>query len=66
VRQFARPFADGRSPRAIRGPGLADYLEAADPKSQTVTISTKDRAAIGLGGQHPDLALWWTSRAAAS
>ncbi|MBI5431587.1 MAG: alkaline phosphatase family protein [Planctomycetes bacterium] len=24
-----------------------------------MTISTKDRAAIGLGGQHPDLALWW-------
>ncbi|MBI5431586.1 MAG: alkaline phosphatase family protein [Planctomycetes bacterium] len=32
VRQLARPYADGRSPRAIRGPGLADFLEAADPK----------------------------------
>lgn len=59
VRQTERAFDDGRSPRAIHGDGLSDLLKRADPKSRCVTISTKDRAAIGLGGQHPDLTLWW-------
>ncbi|MCK6448956.1 MAG: alkaline phosphatase family protein [Planctomycetes bacterium] len=59
VRQVARPFSDGRSSKHIRVAGLADVVEAASPRSHTVTISTKDRAAIGLGGKRPDLALWW-------
>ncbi len=51
--------AAGMSPRNIRSPGLIDRLKALDPLSKGVAISSKDRAAIGMSGQHPELALWW-------
>jgi predicted AlkP superfamily pyrophosphatase or phosphodiesterase len=59
VRQSAGSTSGGRSPRSIHGLGLSDFIEAADSLAHTITLSTKDRAAIGLGGQHPDLTLWW-------
>lgn len=48
-----------RSPRNVRVPALGDFLRAADERSQVVSIAGKDRAAVGLGGQHPQHALWW-------
>lgn len=47
------------SPRHVRVPGLSDRLERVDPRSRTIALSTKDRAAIGLGGRKPDLCAWW-------
>lgn len=48
------------SPKNCRAKALADYVEAANPKSITLALSSKDRSAIGMSGQHPDLALWWS------
>ncbi|XOV87820.1 MAG: alkaline phosphatase family protein [Pseudomonadota bacterium] len=51
----------GRSPRAMLATTLGDWLKAADPTSRVVSISIKDRAAITLGGQHPDKVYWFDS-----
>jgi len=51
----------GRSPRWLRPPTLGDWLHAADPGARVHAVSSKDRAAIMLGGQHPDGA-WWMDR----
>lgn len=53
------PGGSSMSPRNLRGEGLVDLLERADPRSQTVSLSNKDRAAIGMGGVHPDVCAWW-------
>jgi type I phosphodiesterase/nucleotide pyrophosphatase len=53
----------GRSPKNLRALALCDLLERADSQTRSLAISCKDRAAIAMSGQHPDLALWWdTSR----
>jgi len=52
----------GLSPRWLRVTGLGDWLKAADPRARVHAVSAKDRAAIILGGQHPDGA-WWLDRA---
>ena len=48
----------GRSPRLMRVTTLGDWMKAAWPASRVFALSAKDRAAITLGGQHPDAA-WW-------
>ncbi|MEO6708380.1 MAG: alkaline phosphatase family protein, partial [Planctomycetota bacterium] len=50
---------ESMSPRNIRSPGLIDRLKLQDPQSKGFSVSSKDRAAIGMSGQHPELALWW-------
>lgn len=56
----------GASPRALRVAGIADSLEAATGhRAHTVTVAIKDRAAIMMGGQHPDLAVWYEPKLAA-
>lgn len=50
-----------RSPRNLRGEALGDWLHDAVPGSQVFAVSGKDRAAILLGGQHPDGVLWFDS-----
>jgi predicted AlkP superfamily pyrophosphatase or phosphodiesterase len=47
------------SPRNLRGVGLIDRLKQFSPASKGFAVSSKDRSAIGLSGQHADLALWW-------
>jgi len=47
------------SPRNLRALGIADRLHALIPGSRAFAISSKDRSAIGMTGQHADLALWW-------
>ena len=54
----------GRSPRAIAATALGDWLEQADPRTRVFSVSAKDRAAISLGGQHPDAAYWLERREA--
>ncbi|MEO8377401.1 MAG: alkaline phosphatase family protein [Candidatus Sumerlaeota bacterium] len=50
------------SPRNLLAPTVGDVLEAAtNGKSKTVSISTKDRAAILMGGRSCDIAVWWRS-----
>jgi hypothetical protein len=51
--------ARASSPRNLRVEGLADFVEAASANAKTFAISSKDRSAIGMTGQHADLALWW-------
>lgn len=54
----------GRSPRVIEADALGDWLKAARPGARVFSISAKDRAAISLGGQHPDAAYWLETRGA--
>ncbi len=59
------PAADGLdavSPRNIRVPSLGDHVLAARPGARIVSIAGKDRAAVGMGGQSPEVALWWDRR----
>lgn len=48
----------GRSPRQIGGDALGDWMKARWPRARVFSVSGKDRAAIALGGQHPDAAYW--------
>jgi predicted AlkP superfamily pyrophosphatase or phosphodiesterase len=50
--------AQGRSPRNLRVSALGDWLKASQPEARVFSLSGKDRAAITLGGQHPDAAYW--------
>jgi len=58
LRQDGPTQGVGRSARNLRRPALAELLRAADPASRSVSISGKDRAAIGMAGQ-ADWCLWW-------
>ncbi|MCB9648395.1 MAG: alkaline phosphatase family protein [Deltaproteobacteria bacterium] len=50
----------GRSPANLNAPTLADALRLATAgRGKVVSISLKDRAAIPMGGQRPDLAAWY-------
>ncbi|HAZ09121.1 MAG TPA: hypothetical protein DCZ01_11520 [Elusimicrobia bacterium] len=51
------PF--GLGPAHLDGPTLADGLKASDPKARVFAVSSKDRAAVILGGRRADLALWF-------
>ncbi len=49
----------GMSPRNLLLPALGDWLKSASPRSRVISISYKDRAAILMGGKHPDAAYWY-------
>ncbi|NVB38985.1 alkaline phosphatase family protein [Pseudenhygromyxa sp. WMMC2535] len=51
--------SEGASPRKLLREAVGDWLHAASPKSQVISISLKDRAAILMGGQRPDAAIWY-------
>jgi hypothetical protein len=51
------------SPALLRVPTVSDALEAeTGGASRTVALSYKDRGSVLLGGQRPDLALWYDSK----
>jgi len=50
---------DGSSGNALRVPGIADALRAANPESRSVAIALKARAACFVAGRKPDLVLWF-------
>jgi len=50
-----------RSPRALKVDTLGDWLKSASPESRVFSVSGKDRAAIMMGGQHPDGAFWFNT-----
>jgi len=52
----------GRSPRNLKVTALGDWLKKASSTSRVVSVSIKDRAAILMGGQHPDQAYWYDSK----
>jgi predicted AlkP superfamily pyrophosphatase or phosphodiesterase len=48
------------SPRHLLVPTLGELMKARWPGSRTVAIAGKDRAAVMMGGQHPDQRWYWT------
>lgn len=48
----------GTSPKNLLASTVGDELKNAGYPSKVVTLSLKDRAAIMMGGQRPDLAVW--------
>ena len=48
----------GRSPKNLLRDGLADWIRAADPDARTVSLSSKDRAAITMAGQTEEHVYW--------
>ncbi len=49
----------GFSPRNLVVTGVGDWLKQQSPKSKVITASTKDRAAILMGGKNADYAFWY-------
>lgn len=47
----------------LRVPTLGDRMKAANPTSKVVAVSSKDRAAVMMGGSKADLTLWWNGKA---
>jgi len=56
------PELTGRSARNIVRPGIADWISDADPGARVVSISKKDRAAIGLAAQAKGEVYWIVER----
>jgi len=54
--------AAGCSPRGLLRGTVGDWLKGVSPQSHVFAISEKDRAAVILGGQHPDGAWWYDDR----
>ena len=52
----------GQSPRRLMHPTLGDLLKAQSPRSKVYSIALKDRAAILMGGKHPDGAFWYDKK----
>ncbi|MDB5672704.1 MAG: alkaline phosphatase family protein [Alphaproteobacteria bacterium] len=47
----------------LRVPALGDRMKRADPRSRSVAVAGKDRAAIMMGGFGPDQRWYWTGKA---
>lgn len=52
------PVLEGRSPRNLLRDGLADWILGADTGAIVVSVSRKDRAAIGLAGKARGHVYW--------
>lgn len=50
----------GFSPRNLMVTAIGDWLKKESPKSKVITASSKDRAAILMGGKRPDYAFWYS------
>lgn len=48
----------------INASSFGDWLKAVSPESKVYSVACKDRAAILMGGKHPDLAVWYNWRGA--
>lgn len=53
----------GMSPRNLQVTAIGDWLKKSSPASKVIAVSTKDRAAILMGGKHPDAAYWYSKTA---
>lgn len=52
------PDMEGRGPANLDREGLAEWMVQADPRSQVVSLSGKDRAAIAMAGRAPGHVYW--------
>ena len=52
----------GSSPNNLLVTGIGDWLKASSPGSKVIAASGKDRAAILMGGKHPDYAFWYSRK----
>ncbi len=59
VQILGAPSDTGRSPAALRVDAVGDWLNQAHPESRVFAVAGKHRAAIFLGGRHPDGAYWY-------
>ena len=50
---------NARGPQNLHVTTLGDWVKAAEPGARSYAVSGKDRAAITMGGQHPDGAYWY-------
>jgi predicted AlkP superfamily pyrophosphatase or phosphodiesterase len=50
------------SPKHLRVPTFGEMLKQRSPSSRSVAVAGKDRAAIMMGGQHPDQRWYWRRR----
>ncbi|RYG85040.1 alkaline phosphatase family protein, partial [bacterium] len=50
---------NGASPKNLEASTLGEWLHAADPRSRTVAVSGKDRAAITMAGHDATATFWW-------
>ncbi len=58
----AKPVAGeggGFSPRNLAVPAIGDWLKKSSKNSKVISVSSKDRAAILMGGHRPDGAYWY-------
>lgn len=54
--------SNGASPKNLEASTLGEWLRAADPRSRTIAVSGKDRAAITMAGHGADGTFWWEDR----
>lgn len=55
--------AGSSSPRLLMAGTVGETLErATGGNAHTISISSKDRAAILMGGRHPDACVWWDTQ----
>ena len=47
------------APTRVKSDTLGDWLQAAHPAAKVWSLALKDRAAVMMGGQHPDGVMWW-------
>ena len=57
-------YASRQSYRQINATAMGDWLKESSPDSKVFSLAVKDRAAILMGGKHPDLAIWYNWRGA--
>ncbi len=55
---LGHPAMEGRSPANLLRGGIADWIAAADSAALVVSVSKKDRAAIGLAGKSRGYVFW--------
>jgi hypothetical protein len=53
-------YGTGASPKRFKGTTLTDWLQAAEPKSRTLSVSMKDRAAILPVGRSRADVYWYS------
>lgn len=61
VKVVGSPSGAGRSPHYLLRETVGDWLKKSSPTSKVFSMSRKDRAAVLMGGKHPDAAYWYNS-----
>jgi predicted AlkP superfamily pyrophosphatase or phosphodiesterase len=51
-----------RCPRNLLVPSVGDWLKSSSPSSKVISVSSKDRAAILMGGKDADYAFWYNGK----